>query len=227
MAAVRPLCACAARMRGGSNRPPHPAHARPPLRGGGATAPARARRARGALKGAASRSRPRPPVPGMEAAAAAAAPGWRCRPGGRLDMSHGFVRHIRRNQLARDAYERAVRQARGRARPRLIPGPARPRRPDQPVYRPQRGGGGPGADASAGPLSEGGGAPPEPARGPRLFCLEYEGDDGRVTAVIVHQGDSAEEVTRRVCARSPLEPPLRRALCQRVQDELSKRRGTG
>ncbi|RLV61820.1 hypothetical protein DV515_00020004 [Chloebia gouldiae] len=32
---------------------------------------------------------------------AAAAPGWRCRPGGRLDMSHGFVRHIRRNQLAR------------------------------------------------------------------------------------------------------------------------------
>ncbi|XP_050839081.1 UPF0561 protein C2orf68 homolog isoform X1 [Serinus canaria] len=188
----------------------------------------------------------------MEAAAAtAAAPGWRCRPGGRLDMSHGFVRHIRRNQLARDAYDRAVRQARGRARTRLTPGPARPRRPDQQVYRPHRGGGergpgghrgdrgdqqvyrphrgggGHGGDASAGSPPESRGAPPEPARGPRLFCLEYEGDDGRVTAVIVHQGDSAEEVTRRVCARSPLEPPLRRALCQRVQDELSKRRGTG
>ncbi|XP_059346851.1 UPF0561 protein C2orf68 homolog isoform X1 [Ammospiza nelsoni] len=189
----------------------------------------------------------------MEAApATAAAPGWRCRPGGRLDMSHGFVRHIRRNQLARDAYDRAVRQARGRARTRLTPGPARPRRPDQQVYRPHRGGergsgtggtggergpdqqvyrphrgGGPGGDASAGSPAEGSGAAPEPARGPRLFCLEYEGDDGRVTAVIVHQGDSAEEVTRRVCAHSPLEPPLRRALCQRVQDELSKRRGTG
>uniref|UniRef100_A0A8C3JRQ6 CB068 protein n=1 Tax=Calidris pygmaea TaxID=425635 RepID=A0A8C3JRQ6_9CHAR len=35
-------------------------------------------------------ARPRPP-----------AAGWRCRPGGRLDMSHGFVRHIRRNQIAR------------------------------------------------------------------------------------------------------------------------------
>ncbi|XP_058715291.1 UPF0561 protein C2orf68 homolog isoform X1 [Poecile atricapillus] len=166
----------------------------------------------------------------MEAAAATAAPGWRCRPGGRLDMSHGFVRHIRRNQLARDAYDRAVRQARGRARTRLTPAPARPRRPDQQVYRPHRGSGaagGPGADGSAGPQPETRGAPPEPGRGPRLFCLEYEGDDGRVTAVIVHQGDSAEEVTRRVCARSPLEPPLRRALCQRVQDELSKRRGTG
>ncbi|XP_054660379.1 UPF0561 protein C2orf68 homolog isoform X1 [Grus americana] len=149
--------------------------------------------------------------------------GWRCRPGGRLDMSHGFVRHIRRNQIARDAYERAVRQARGRARGRLTPTPPRPRRPDQQVYRPRRPGaaaGGPGGDASPGP-------PPADTRGPRLFCLEYEGDDGCVTAVIVHQGDSAEEVTRRVCARSPLEPALRRALCQRVQDELSKRRGTG
>ncbi|XP_039420099.1 UPF0561 protein C2orf68 homolog [Corvus cornix cornix] len=189
----------------------------------------------------------------MEAAAATtAAPGWRCRPGGRLDMSHGFVRHIRRNQLARDAYDRAVRQARGRARTRLTPAPARPRRPDQQVYRPHRGsgerlreGGGTRAARRGDPeqwLRRGEGVPaatparapprgprgpPDPARGPRLFCLEYEGDDGQVTAVIVHQGDSAEEVTRRVCARSPLEPPLRRALCQRVQDELSKRRGTG
>ncbi|KAM4883429.1 UPF0561 protein C2orf68 homolog isoform 2-T2 [Sylvia borin] len=168
----------------------------------------------------------------MEAAATTAAPGWRCRPGGRLDMSHGFVRHIRRNQLARDAYDRAVRQARGRARTRLTPAPARPRRPDQQVYRPHRGSGerhrqrgdtggrgaatprgGPGGDASAGPPPDTREASPDPARGPRLFCLEYEGDDGQVTAVIVHQ--------------SPLEPPLRRALCQRVQDELSKRRGTG
>ncbi|XP_042657369.1 UPF0561 protein C2orf68 homolog [Tyto alba] len=155
--------------------------------------------------------------------------GWRCRPGGRLDMSHGFVRHIRRNQIARDAYERAVRQARGRARGRLTPTPPRPRRPDQQVYRPRRPGerghprvpqGVPGETLARAP-------PPADTRGPRLFCLEYEGDDGCVTAVIVHQGDSAEEVTRRVCARSPLEPALRRALCQRVQDELSKRRGTG
>ncbi|XP_074784750.1 UPF0561 protein C2orf68 homolog [Athene noctua] len=144
---------------------------------------------------------------------------WRCRPGGRLDMSHGFVRHIRRNQIARDAYERAVRQAQGRARGRLTPTPPRPRRPDQQVYRPRRPGA-PGGDASPDP-------PPADTRGPGLFCLEYEGDDGRITSVIVHQGDSAEEVTRQVCAQSPLEPALRWALCQRVQEELSKRRGTG
>ncbi|XP_068776936.1 UPF0561 protein C2orf68 homolog isoform X2 [Struthio camelus] len=176
----------------------------------------------GRLQGAAAaagRSRERRP---MEAGA-----GWRCRPGGRLDMSHGFVRHIRRNQIARDAYERAVRQARGRARKRHTPAPPRPRRPDQQVYRPR----GPGcwvpaAGAERSPAESSAGATAADARGPRLFCLEYEGDDGSVTAVIVHQADSAEEVTQRVCARSPLEPALRRALCQRVQDELSKRRGT-
>ncbi|XP_072213171.1 UPF0561 protein C2orf68 homolog isoform X2 [Excalfactoria chinensis] len=138
--------------------------------------------------------------------------GRRCRPGGRLDMSHGFVRHIRRNQLARDAYERAVRQARGRARGRHTATPPRPRRPDQPVYRARR----PGVPPAP---------PPHPPRGPRLFCLDYEGDDGNVTSVIVHQGDSAEEVTRRVCARSPMEPDLRSALCQRVRDEICKRGG--
>ncbi|NXP77480.1 CB068 protein, partial [Ramphastos sulfuratus] len=112
--------------------------------------------------------------PNMETAV-----GWRCRPGGRLDMSHGFVRHIRHNQIARDAYERAVRQARGRARGRLPPAAPRPRRPDQQVYRPRRNGGS-GGDTSPG-------SPPGDPRGPRLFCLEYEGDDGSVTAVIVHQ----------------------------------------
>nr|XP_008514169.1 PREDICTED: UPF0561 protein C2orf68 homolog [Equus przewalskii] len=29
-------------------------------------------------------------------------PGLCCKPGGRLDMSHGFVHHIRRNQLAKE-----------------------------------------------------------------------------------------------------------------------------
>ncbi|NWH81900.1 CB068 protein, partial [Piaya cayana] len=147
--------------------------------------------------------------------------GWRRRPGGRLDMSHGFVRHIRRNQIARDAYEQAVRQARGRGRGRLTVTPPRPRRPDQQRYQPRRH----GATGADGDTASG--LPPAKARGPQLFCLEYEADDGSVTTVIVHKGDSAEEVTQHVCARTPLEPALRRALCQRVQEELHKRQGTG
>ncbi|NXP45339.1 CB068 protein, partial [Heliornis fulica] len=133
-----------------------------------------------------------------------------CRPGGRLDMSHGFVRHIRRNQIARYRHRWGPEPAPGPSGEPSASGSAR-----TPVVSPVPSGG-PGGDASPGPS-------PSDGRGPRLFCLEYEGDDGHVTTVIVHQGDSAEEVTRRVCARSPLEPALRRALCQRVQDELGKR----
>ncbi|CAD7676708.1 unnamed protein product [Nyctereutes procyonoides] len=61
-----------------------------------------------------------------------------CKPGGRLDMSHGFVHHIRRNQLARDDYDKKVKQAaKEKARRRHTPAPTRPRKPDLQVYLPR------------------------------------------------------------------------------------------
>ncbi|ELK07686.1 hypothetical protein PAL_GLEAN10005184 [Pteropus alecto] len=93
-------------------------------------------------------------------------PGLCCKPGGRLDMSHGFVHHIRRNQLARyrpapaapptpsqpcpvvpdsrsaprrDDYDKKVKQAaKEKARRRHTPAPTRPRKPDRQVYLPRR-----------------------------------------------------------------------------------------
>ncbi|NWU43531.1 CB068 protein, partial [Hylia prasina] len=132
--------------------------------------------------------------------------------------------------MPRDAYDRAVRQARGRARTRLTPAPARPRRPDQQVYRPHRGSGercrhGVGVPQVSGAV----GCCWWESRGIGDIALRPNGYH-RAGAPwgAVHRGCVGQwEVTRRVCARSTLEPPLRRALCQRVQDELSKRRGTG
>ncbi|XP_016046700.1 UPF0561 protein C2orf68 homolog isoform X1 [Erinaceus europaeus] len=61
-----------------------------------------------------------------------------CKPGGRLDMSHGFVHHIRRNQLARDDYDKKVKQAaKEKTRRRHTPAPTRPRKPDLQVYLPR------------------------------------------------------------------------------------------
>lgn len=66
-------------------------------------------------------------------------PGLCCKPGGRLDMSHGFVHHIRRNQLARDDYDKKVKQAaKEKGRRRHTPAPTRPRKPDRQVYLPRR-----------------------------------------------------------------------------------------
>lgn len=95
--------------------------ARRPFRGGSAACEA-GRRARGGAElsgrkaAGAAAAAPRPGLP-MEAAPD---PGPRlcCKPGGRLDMSHGFVHHIRRNQLARYRPPR-----------RPSPSPARPGRP--------------------------------------------------------------------------------------------------
>ncbi|XP_052029884.1 UPF0561 protein C2orf68 homolog isoform X2 [Apodemus sylvaticus] len=65
-------------------------------------------------------------------------PGLCCKPGGRLDMSHGFVHHIRRNQIARDDYDKKVKQAaKEKARRRHTPAPTRPRKPDLQVYLPR------------------------------------------------------------------------------------------
>ncbi|XP_054550614.1 UPF0561 protein C2orf68 homolog isoform X1 [Talpa occidentalis] len=118
-------------------------------------------------------------------------PGLCCKPGGRLDMSHGFVHHIRRNQLARDDYDKKVKQAaKEKVRRRHTPAPTRPRKPDLQVYLPRHRDGSthpsnPDCEES-GESSCSGGSEPEPS-GHQLFCLEYETDSGEVTSVIVYQ----------------------------------------
>ncbi|XP_008575955.1 PREDICTED: UPF0561 protein C2orf68 homolog isoform X2 [Galeopterus variegatus] len=150
-----------------------------------------------------------------------------CKPGGRLDMSHGFVHHIRRNQIDRDDYDKKVKQAaKEKARRRHTPAPTRPRKPDLQVYLPRR------RDGSTRPVnpdykesgesSSSGGSELEPS-GHQLFCLEYEADSGEVTSVIVYQDDDPGRVIEEVSAHTPLDPPMREALKLRIQEEIAKR----
>ncbi|XP_042330780.1 UPF0561 protein C2orf68 homolog [Sceloporus undulatus] len=159
--------------------------------------------------------------------ASGAAERSRGRPGGRLDMSHGFVRHIRRNQIARDDYDREMKQAKEKVKKRHTPAPARPRKPDLQVYHPCRRG---KAEASPGleyeGSSESSSSTDPDVNGPALFCLEYEADSGEITSVVVHQDHDPEEVVEKVSAQNQLEPALREALRRRVQEELEKRRVT-
>uniref|UniRef100_A0A670IUP4 Chromosome 2 open reading frame 68 n=1 Tax=Podarcis muralis TaxID=64176 RepID=A0A670IUP4_PODMU len=149
-------------------------------------------------------------------------PAWgSCRPGGRLDMSHGFVRHIRRNQIAR--YRRG--KAKEKVKKRHTPAPARPKKPDQQVYHPCR-----RTETISGLEYEGSSEsssstePDQLSSGPALFCLEYEADSGKITSIVVHQDNDPDEVAEKVSAQNQLEPAMREALRQRVQEELEKRR---
>ncbi|XP_041757010.2 UPF0561 protein C2orf68 homolog isoform X1 [Coregonus clupeaformis] len=107
---------------------------------------------------------------------------------GRLDMSHGFLYHIRRNQIARDDYDKQVKQANERQRTRLTTTPRRPRRPDIQVYHPRRGNGSePGGGAETEEGNESGSSTEPETHGTELFWLDYQADSGRVTSFIVHK----------------------------------------
>ncbi|XP_042613073.1 UPF0561 protein C2orf68 homolog isoform X2 [Cyprinus carpio] len=110
------------------------------------------------------------------------------KPGGRLDMSHGFLRHIRRNQIARDDYDREVKQAKEKQRRRHTTTPRRPRRPDRQVYHPRlRNGSEPGVNAEAEDWNESSSGTEPENTGTELFWLDYQADSGQITSLIVHK----------------------------------------
>ncbi|XP_016120038.1 UPF0561 protein C2orf68 homolog, partial [Sinocyclocheilus grahami] len=110
------------------------------------------------------------------------------KPGGRLDMSHGFLRHIRRNQIARDDYDREVKQAKEKQRRRHTTTPWRPRKPDRQVYHPRlRNGSEPGANAEAEDWNESSSGTEQENTGTELFWLDYQADNGQITSLIVHK----------------------------------------
>ncbi|XP_061117374.1 UPF0561 protein C2orf68 homolog [Conger conger] len=147
------------------------------------------------------------------------------KPGGRLDMSHGFLHHIRRNQIARDDYDKEVKQAKERQRLRSTATPRRPRRPDIQVYHPRRRNGSePGAGVEAEEWNESGSSTEPETPGTELFWLDYQADSGRLTSFIVHREDKPEGVVERVAEENVLDPGMRMVLQARVKEEMDKRR---
>ncbi|XP_016386704.1 UPF0561 protein C2orf68 homolog [Sinocyclocheilus rhinocerous] len=146
------------------------------------------------------------------------------KPGGRLDMSHGFLRHIRRNQIARDDYDREVKQAKEKQRRRHTTTPRRPRKPDRQVYHPRlRNGSEPGANAEAEDWNESSSGTEQENTATELFWLDYQADNGQITSLIVHKEDKPEVIVQRVAEKNALDSAMRAALLARVGQEMDKR----
>lgn len=149
----------------------------------------------------------------------------KCKRGGRLDMSHGFLHHIRRNQIARDDYDKEVKQAKELQRRRNATTPRRPRRPDLQVYHPRcRHGSEPGGGAEAEEWNESGSSTETETHGTELFWLDYQADSGAVTSFLVHKEDEPQKVVERVAQSNTLDSPMRVALQSRIRREIEKRR---
>ncbi|XP_065124532.1 UPF0561 protein C2orf68 homolog [Paramisgurnus dabryanus] len=145
------------------------------------------------------------------------------KPGVRLDMSHGFLHHIRRNQIARDDYDRDVKQAKEKQRRRPTTTPRCPKRPDRQMYhlrqRCKLDGSEPAVSAGSGTedCNEGN-------SGTVLFWLDYQADSGQITSFIVHKEDKPETIVERVAEKNILDLAMRAALLARVEREVDKRR---
>ncbi|XP_040011412.1 UPF0561 protein C2orf68 homolog isoform X1 [Xiphias gladius] len=149
----------------------------------------------------------------------------RYKPGGRLDMSHGFLHHIRRNQIARDDYDKEVKQAKELQRRRHTTTPRRPRRPDIQVYHPRRRyGSEPGAGVEAEEWNESGSSTETETHGTELFWLDYQADSGTITSFLVHKDDKPEKVVEHVAEKNILDSSMRAALVARIRKEMDKRR---
>lgn len=148
------------------------------------------------------------------------------KPGGRLDMSHGFLHHIRRNQIARDDYDKEVKQAKEQQRRRHTTVPRRPRRPDLQVYHPKRSNGSKaatGAEAEE-DWNDTDSSSEAELQGTELFWLDYQADCGSITSVLVHKEDKPDKVVEHVAEKNMLDVAMRAALKVRIQKEMDKRR---
>ncbi|XP_071105542.1 UPF0561 protein C2orf68 homolog [Haliotis cracherodii] len=140
----------------------------------------------------------------------------------KLDMRHGFMKSIIRNQLDRDNYDKEVRekvsvQDRGKHTDRN-----KKTRPDARAYVP--------------PFSRRRRGRQEKQdtfymddREDReeLFMLEYEDRDGHIHKRKIYSTDSPDDVARKLGQERHLSAPYIDALAQRLSEEMEKRHGSG
>lgn len=131
-----------------------------------------------------------------------------------LDMKHGFVNHIRTNQINRDDYDKEVRLAKLKQRPkRRTPASNRPKKPDMNRYMP--------------PTRK-----PNDVEGERpvaldklvLFTLEYVDENGEISKSLVLKDDDPYQIASdfgQDCGIT--EPSMLQALGLRIEQEMKKR----
>ncbi|CAG5121217.1 unnamed protein product [Candidula unifasciata] len=123
----------------------------------------------------------------------------------RINMAHGFMKSVIRNQIDRDNYDKEVKARQQQGRSHYRPNANRPRKPEIQTY-----------------------IPPQRTKkdiGQYLFTLEYEHKNGELYSLHISKIDTADEVARRIGDRFELPDTFTDALAQRIQEEMDKRAG--
>ncbi|XP_067673442.1 UPF0561 protein C2orf68 homolog [Haliotis asinina] len=139
----------------------------------------------------------------------------------KLDMRHGFMKSIIRNQLDRDNYDREVKakvegQERGKHTERH-----RKVKPDARTYIPPFSRNRRGRQEKQDTFY----ADDQEER-EELFMLEYEDKDGHIYKRKIYSTDSPESVARKLGHERHLSGPYIDALAQRLSEVMEKRHGS-
>ncbi|KAL4240637.1 85/88 kDa calcium-independent phospholipase A2 [Mactra antiquata] len=137
---------------------------------------------------------------------------------GRINMKHGFMKSIIKNQVDRDNYDKEVRATKQQNHPRRYYNyNNRPKRPDAAVYMPPKPTEDDWEEEERQQSSEDDDMPK------RLFCFEFEDKDGKIYKQYVMEGVRAEILASRMGYDRKLSQPMIKALEQRLQQEIDKR----
>ncbi|BFZ17464.1 hypothetical protein BsWGS_20503 [Bradybaena similaris] len=121
----------------------------------------------------------------------------------RINMAHGFMKSVIRNQIDRDNYDKEVKARQQHGRSHYRPHPNRQRKPEIKTY-----------------------IPPQRTKkdtNQNLFTLEYEHKNGEICSIHILKTDIPDDVAKRIGERFELPDSFTDALAQRIQEEMDKR----
>ncbi|XP_039273096.2 UPF0561 protein C2orf68 homolog [Styela clava] len=132
-----------------------------------------------------------------------------------LDMKHGFIHHIRRNQMKRDEYDRKIKS--DSYKPKMDKSDSQ-KYPDKKVYRPKP------ARSNHRDQAETLDVPHKiNGTGKLLYYLEYTDNGGWVHKVSVHRDDNPKELAKRLAVAAKIPNDLLETLEWKIQQDIAKR----
>lgn len=122
-----------------------------------------------------------------------------------LDMKHGFLHHIRRNQIKRNEYDQEQRVSKDTRK--NFSTHNREKYPDREIYRPQQ--------ESNSPVHQ------KKKRDP-IYVLEYRDKNKIVHKIIVHEGDDPLIIAKQLMKRGNIPSELLETLQWKIEQDIIK-----
>jgi len=125
----------------------------------------------------------------------------------RIDMGHGFMQHIIRNQIDRDNYDKEIKAKKQDVKQKPKSQGNKIKKPALKAYiPPQR-------------LNTTSAQVPDVI----MFTIEYKHKDGKIFKIDIYKDDIPEKIAKVIGNKFDLPPVFEQALAQRVHQEMEKR----